>query len=132
MAKKGLKRSKLFSWKRAVDIMVEQFKKCPKNSNRTSFILKDYDCFNSQMQTMKITFKLFGFFPLLKVKKNIELYKLSMFNLLPLYSCKHVGGRKQWKIFGFPIFKIRRMANGITTKYYVLGFPIMKVSRKLW
>lgn len=66
------------------------------------------------------------------IKMNSSGVRYCLLNFLPFCEYKRIGGRKQWKIFGFPIFKIRRMANGITTKYYVLGFPIMKVSRKLW
>jgi hypothetical protein len=114
MAKKGLERSKQFSWEKAADIMVEQFKKCPENPNRTSLIInmpiKEPTKPTTQSQAIKITFKLFNF--------------------LPIFSYKRVGGRNQWKIFGLPIFKMRHMANGITSKYYILGIPVLKVSKK--
>ena len=78
----------------------------------------------------KTIYKLFGFLPLLKIRKDLDAMKISLFGFLPLYGHKKVGGREQWKLFGLPIFKIRKMANGITTKYYILGLPVMKVSRK--
>jgi len=66
------------------------------------------------------------------VKQNIEKKSRSikLFFLLPLYSCKCRGGKTVWSILGLPIFKKRKMENGITTKYYILGLPVMKVSRK--
>ena len=57
--------------------------------------------------------------------------KISLFGFLPLYGHKKVCGREQWKFLGLPIFKIRKMSNGITTKYYILGLPMMKVSKKI-
>lgn len=64
---------------------------------------------------------------------NIEKHShsIKLFFFLPLCGWKQVGGRKTWNILGFPIFKRRRMENGIVTKYYVLGLPILKISRKL-
>lgn len=62
------------------------------------------------------------------VEKHSKIIKL--FCLIPIYGWKQRGGRKVWKILGLPIFKIRKMSNGITTKYYILGLPVMKVSRK--
>lgn len=62
------------------------------------------------------------------VEKHSKTIKL--FCLIPIYGWKQRGGRKVWKILGLPIFKIRKMSNGITTKYYILGLPVMKVSRK--
>ncbi len=128
MAKKGLERSKQFSWEKAADIMVEQFKKCPENPNRTSFILQNL--YNSQAKTEKIKVKLFGFLPLAKIRKDEMSCKLNLFGFLPLYERKQVGGRKVYKFLGLPVFKVRKMANGITTKYYVLGLPVLKISRK--
>lgn len=110
MAQKGLERSKLFSWDKTVDIMVEQFKKCPQNSNRTSLVLKDLYKFSDKIKAKKTVAKLFSF--------------------LPIYGYKQVGGRRQWKVLGLPIFKIRKMANGITTKYYIFGVSVLKVSKK--
>ncbi|MBR2137400.1 MAG: glycosyltransferase family 4 protein [Alphaproteobacteria bacterium] len=108
MARKGLKRSKLFSWKRATDIMVEQFKKCPQNPNRTSLILKNF--YKTQ------------------AKKSAHTYivTVKLFNFLPLFGYKRIGGRRQWKIFGLPILKIRKMDDAIITKYYILGLPVVK------
>ena len=62
------------------------------------------------------------------VEKHSKTIKL--FCLIPIYGWKQRGGRKVWKILGLPVFKIRKMSNGITTKYYILGLPVMKVSRK--
>lgn len=130
MAKKGLERSKQFSWENAVDIMVEQFKKCPPNSNRTSLILKDFYNERVKLKIEKIQVKLFGFLPFLKIRKDEMTYKLKLFGFLPLYGHKQIGGRKVCKILGLPVFKVRKMANGITTKYYILGISVMKISKK--
>lgn len=56
--------------------------------------------------------------------------EIKLFCILPLYGWNKRGGKKVWKILGLPVFKIRKMANGITTKYYVLNIPVLKVSRK--
>lgn len=64
-------------------------------------------------------------------KQVIEHYrKIKLFGFLPLYGRIQRGGKKSWRIFGLPIFTIRRFENNITTKYYILGLPIMKVSKK--
>ena len=128
MAKKGLERSKQFSWEKAADIIVEQFKKCPENPNRTSLILQNL--YNSPAKAEKIKVKLFGFLPLAKIRKDEMSCKLNLFGFLPLYKRKQVGGRKVYKFLGLPVFKVRHMANGITTKYYVLGLPVLKINRK--
>ena len=54
-----------------------------------------------------------------------------LFNFLPFYKYKKVGGREQWKVFGVPIFKIRQMTDRIATKYYILGMPVLKVIKKI-
>ena len=59
-------------------------------------------------------------------KNKVKYYFLG----IPVVKSKHVGGRKVWKVLGLPIFKIRKMSNGITTKYYIFNIPVMKISRK--
>lgn len=53
-----------------------------------------------------------------------------LFCFLPIYERKQRGGKVQYKLFGVPVWKIRRMANNITTKYYFCGIPLLKVSKK--
>lgn len=108
MAKKGLERSKLFSWEKTADIIIEAFEKRDLTRKRTSFNLSD----------------------LIK-QNNITKISVKLFNFIPLFKYKQIGGRKVYKILGLPIFKIRKMANGITTKCYFLGIPILKVSKKI-
>ena len=107
MAKKGLERSKLFSWEKAADIIVEAFEKRDLTRKRTSFNLSN----------------------LIK-QNNITKISVKLFNFIPLFKYKQIGGRKVYKILGLPIFKMRKMANGITTKYYFLGIPVLKVSKR--
>ena len=59
-----------------------------------------------------------------------NILKIKLFNFIPLFKYKQIGGRKVYKILGLPIFKMRKMANGITTKYYFLGIPVLKVSKR--
>ena len=61
---------------------------------------------------------------------SLNKMKCKLFGFIPLYGYKHIGGREVWKVLGLPIFKIRKMANGITTKYYIFNIPVMKISRK--
>lgn len=107
MAKKGLKRSKQFSWEKAADIIVDAFNKRDLTRKRTSFNLSN----------------------LIK-QNNITKISVKLFNFIPLFKYKQIGGRKVYKILGLPIFKIRKMANGITTKYYILGIPVLKISKR--
>lgn len=79
------------------DILLDNMRKYPQKSEL-------------HVKSCKLSYKIFGFLPILNYKK--------------------VGGREQWKVLGLPLFKIRKMANGITTKYYILGLPVMKVSKK--
>lgn len=68
MAKKGLCRSKLFSWDDATKIMVEQFKKMHINKKRKSFILANL--FNTHKKQV-LSIYIFGI-PLLKINQNIK------------------------------------------------------------
>ena len=65
---------------------------------------------------------------------NTNFYKskiiIKLFSCIPLCSVKLRDGKSVYKIFGIPVLKKRKMANGITTKYYLLGLPLLKVSRK--
>ena len=130
MAKKGLERSQKFSWKKAADIMIKSFKKCPTNPHRTSLMMREFYQRLACGQRYKIVIKLFNFIPLIKIRKDNVSYKLKLFGLLPLYAYKQVGGRYQYKFVGLPVFKVRKMANAITSKYYLFGMPIFKVSKK--
>ena len=85
----------------------------------------------SGVQGIKTILKIFGFIPFIKIRKDLNSMKIKLFGFLPLYGHKQIGGRNVWKIFGLPIFKIRKMANGVTTKYYILGIPVLKVSKKV-
>lgn len=67
------------------------------------------------------------------IDENIEKHShaIKLFFFFPLYSRKQFGGRTTWNVLGLPIFKRRQMANGIATKYYILGLQVLKISRKL-
>lgn len=55
-------------------------------------------------------------------------YKL--FNFLPLFKFKQRGGNKVWKVFGIPVWRVRKMSNGSTVKYYLFGLPFLKIENK--
>ena len=57
-------------------------------------------------------------------EKQVNTYKL--FNFLPILTVKQRGGRKTYKTLGLPIWTIRKMADGLTTKCYFCGLPILK------
>jgi glycosyltransferase involved in cell wall biosynthesis len=127
MAQKGLKQATKFSWQKAADIMVETFQKTPQVKNRTSLILQKPGNNNDEKI---ISVKLFNFIPLFKIYSSPHKKKYKFCGFIPLYSRKQFGGRKIFEFFGIPFFKIRKMPNGITTKYYFLNLPILKISRK--
>lgn len=66
------------------------------------------------------------------VQRKVNEYKISykLFNFIPLLAIKSKGGRKVYKALGVPVWKIRKMENNITTKYYLFGIPLLKVSKK--
>lgn len=57
-------------------------------------------------------------------------YQFKLFGILPIFKCTQIGGATHINVLGLPLFKIRKMANGITTKYYILTIPLLKVSKK--
>ncbi|MBQ7632748.1 MAG: hypothetical protein IJS88_01365 [Alphaproteobacteria bacterium] len=64
----------------------------------------------------------------IKPQQHVISYKL--FNSIPIFGSIQCGGRQVWKVFGLPLWKIRRFENNITTKYYICGIPFIKVSKK--
>ena len=58
-------------------------------------------------------------------------YSMKLFFFFPLFSLVQINGKSVYKIFGIPVLKKRKMANSITTKYYLLGIPFIKVSKKI-
>lgn len=66
-----------------------------------------------------------------KKKKSHENGKIILlFNIFPLFSCEHNGGRIVYKICGIPIWKIRKVSNNRTTKYYFCGVSVCEISKK--
>ncbi|MBQ9271915.1 MAG: glycosyltransferase family 2 protein [Alphaproteobacteria bacterium] len=55
-------------------------------------------------------------------------YKVKLLFFIPLYTKDVRGGKTVWKICGLPLLKRRKMENGVTTKYYILGVPFLKIS----
>lgn len=127
MAQKGLKQATKFSWQKAADIMVKTFQKTPQVKDRTSFILQKLSN-NNEEKTISV--KLFNFIQLFKIYSSPHKKKYKLCGFIPLYSRKQFGGRKIFEFFGIPFFKIKKMSNGITTKYYFLNLPILKISCK--
>lgn len=61
--------------------------------------------------------------------RNTVSYKL--FSFFPIYSKKAKNGKIYYSWFGIPLLKIRKMADEITTKYYVLGLPILQLRKRV-
>lgn len=97
---------------------------------KDAYIFEEYLSNNKQCTIeRKFIIKLFNIISVFKIrnyKNKVKYYFLG----IPVVKSKHVGGRKVWKVLGLPIFKIRKMSNGITTKYYIFNIPVMKISRK--
>ena len=98
------------------------------------FLAKSFDCYQKDKKFRAELAKVLD----LDLKKenltmnNVEKHSrtVKLFFFLPIYGWKQRGGKKSWKILGLPVFTRRKMSNGITTKYYILGIPVMKVSKK--
>lgn len=60
--------------------------------------------------------------------KHLVIFKL--FNCIPLITYRKCGGKKVWKFFGVPVWKIRKKSDNVTTKYYFCGIPLVKYSNK--
>lgn len=60
--------------------------------------------------------------------KSITYYKL--FNFITFFIYKKRGGNQVWKIFGLPIWRIRKIAVNNIIKYYLLGLPICLIEQK--
>ncbi len=67
---------------------------------------------------------------LLKKTQPQSLISYKLFNFIPLFTYKKRAGRKTYKILGLPVWKIRKMANNITTKCYFCGIPLLKINDK--
>ena len=97
---------------------------------RDAYIFEEYLSNNKQCTIeRKFIIKLFNIISVFKIrnyKNKVKYYFLG----IPVVKSQHVGGRKVWKVLGLPVFKIRKMSNGITTKYYIFNIPVMKISRK--
>lgn len=127
MTQKGKERSLLFSWEKAAEIMVNQFKSCPQNQKRLSLILKD-ELFNPNR--CKISIKLFKAIPFLKIQKKPNQMKVFLFNVLPILKFKQGNRFKTWRLLGLPVFKIKSVKKGRAQKYYILGLEMLKISKK--
>lgn len=115
MAQKGLKRAQNFSWDKTVEIMmpylrINAWALPPKTTTTVANILP--------VQTQAI------------YTPTVQKQYIKLFGFLPLCNAVQIGGIMRVYVLGLPIFKMRRMPNGITTKYYILTIPLLKVSKK--
>lgn len=60
-------------------------------------------------------------------EKNIRKKKIKLFSFIPFYSRVVKKQRQTFKIFGIPVFTIKKSANGNKSKYYCLGIPVLKI-----
>lgn len=89
----------------------------------------DFGPLNS-LQQRKICYKLFGFLPLLKIKRKKNKTKIFLFKL-PILTHKYQPHKNVWKFFGVSILKIRTNATNNKRKYYVCGIPVLKIKLKV-
>lgn len=89
----------------------------------------DFGPLNS-LQPRKICYKLFGFLPLLKIKRKKNKTKIFLFKL-PILTHKYQPHKNVWKFFGVSILKIRTNATNNKRKYYVCGIPVLKIKSKV-
>lgn len=57
-------------------------------------------------------------------------FTVKLFSFIPLFQYEKYSNKQKYKIFNATVFKIKRMGNGITVKYYILGVPVLKLSRR--
>ncbi len=59
-------------------------------------------------------------------------YKLKLFCFLPIYGHKESPTKREWRIFGIPMWIIRRRSeNSKNRNYYLFGIlRMMKISQK--
>lgn len=62
------------------------------------------------------------------VKRSVLSYKL--FSFVPIYSRKVKNGRINYSIFNIPLFKVRKMSDNFTTKYYILGLLVLQIRKR--
>lgn len=63
-----------------------------------------------------------------KPTKYMLSYKF--FKYIPFYTYKKRGGNQVWKIFGLPIWRVRKIADSVAVKYYLLGLPLFEIEEK--
>ncbi|MBO6281462.1 MAG: glycosyltransferase [Alphaproteobacteria bacterium] len=61
---------------------------------------------------------------------SVKIFACKLFGIFPMCGYKIIGGKKVYSLLGVPLLKIRRMANGFTTKYYFCGLPFLKITDK--
>lgn len=59
-------------------------------------------------------------------------YKVKLFCILPLYGHKESETKREWRIFGIPVWTIRKRHNySRTINHYLLGFlRVLKIHQK--
>ena len=93
-----------------------------------------YDVVASKLNTQsisnniagKISYKLFGLLPLLKIKHNSTQSSYKLFGILPLIKIKR-GKRDVISVLGLPMFRVQNKKKYKLIKFFNL-LPIMKIS----
>ena len=124
MADAGLKRSKQFSWDKAVDIIVNAFKKIERDPNRISLYLNNS---NNDVR-VKIIKKcyLFDIIPVLKIASKYGVSRWLLFGVLPLMKQKRIDYHTNYYLFGF-IHIMRISDNYGVYKLRIFGVPLLKI-----
>lgn len=65
-----------------------------------------------------------------KPKPTKYMLSYKFFKYIPLYTYKKRGGNQVWKIFGLPIWRMRKIADTQSLKYYLFGLPLFEIEKK--
>ncbi len=93
-------------------------------TNSKKFPLK-----NTALHTIKQRYTLFNL-PILKITKGKNKMKYYLFGIIPFLQYKTTLSKFILKIFGIPIFKIKKFKSGKITKYYIFSIPVFKIIKK--
>ena len=61
--------------------------------------------------------------------KYVFCYKL--FDVIPLLTYQKRGGNQVWKVWGIPVWRVRKIANTDITKFYLFEIPLIKKTNNL-
>lgn len=63
-----------------------------------------------------------------KMQKTAIFYRILKY--IPLFTYKRRGGNQVWKVFGLPVWRVRRIPDIKTVKFYLFGLPLLSCYKK--